>query len=266
MAISPRFLITDRAGLGKSGRSDYRLEQTTVEAQPGFFAGAPCSHRRQGRLHEGERRSGHSTRYISHRAAVLAGSYTGIDKQTNFWRGGGFLEFDWRDRDWAPRRGGKYTAEYVRYLDRNLDRFSFIRLNFDAAQYVPLVNRTRVIAMHAATSLTKTNGTQVVPFYFQPTLGGAESLRGYRSGRFYGNNSVLVNTEYRWEVSPTASVSAFAEAGRVFDRWAQWNLHHAESDVGFGFAFRTESQVAFRIDTGFSHEGVQVWFRANNLF
>jgi len=75
-----------------------------------------------------------------------------------------------------------------------------------------------------------------------------------------------VNAEYRWEITPTASLMAFVDAGRVFDRWAQWNLHNAESDVGFGFAFRTETKVAFRIDTGFSHEGVQVWFRANNLF
>ena len=79
-----------------------------------------------------------------------------------------------RDRDWAPTSGGKYTAQYSRYLDRDVDRYSFLRLDFDASQYIPLFNRTRVIALHGSTSLTKTNGTQVVPFYMQPTLGGAE--------------------------------------------------------------------------------------------
>src|SRR5262249_42870916 len=159
--------------------------------------------------------------------------------------------------------GGKYSAEYVRYLDRNLDRYSFFRTNFDVAQYIPLFNHSRVITLHGATSLTNTNDTQKVPFYLQPTLGGADTLRGYRAYRFYGDNSVLLNAEYRWDVSPTASLMAFADAGKVFDRWSQLNLHRAQSDVGVGFAFRTESKVAFRVDTGFSHEGVQVWFRAN---
>jgi len=250
----------------KSGRSDYRLEDTTIEVRPAF---TPFRHVRVGAaaayvmVNVGP---GHSTQYISSELKYSAAETPGIDKQTDFWRGGGFMEYDWRDRDWAPTSGGKYSVEYSRYLDRNLDRFSFLRVDFDAAQYVALFNHSRVITLHAATSLTKNNNTQIVPFYLQPALGGADSLRGYRPFRFYGNDSVLVNTEYRWDVTPTASFLAFVDAGRVFDRWSQWNLHQAESDVGFGMAFRTESKIAFRIDTGFSHEGVQVWFRANNVF
>jgi outer membrane translocation and assembly module TamA len=209
---------------------------------------------------------GHSRRYISADREFTPLTAPGIDQQTSYWRGGGFLQLDWSDRDWASTSGGKYSAQYLRYLDRELDRLSFLRLDFDAAHYIPLFNHTRVIALHGATSLTKTNGTQRVPFYMQPTLGGADSLRGYASYRFYGNNSVLANVEYRWEVSPTLSMAAFADGGKVFDRWGQWNLHQAESDVGFAVAFRTESKVAFRIDTGFSHEGVQIWFHAKNVF
>jgi outer membrane protein assembly factor BamA len=250
----------------KSGRSDYRLEDTTVELRPGI---TPFRHVRAGLIGAYSKVNvgpGHSTQYISTERQYSPEVAPGIDRQTDFWRGGGFLEYDWRDRSWAPTSGGKYSAQYTRSLDRKLDSFSFLRLDFDATQYIPLVNHTRVITLHGATSLTKTNGSQQVPFYLQPTLGGPETLRGYRAFRFYGNNSVLVNAEYRWEVSPTFSVTGFADAGRVFDRWAQWNLHNAESDVGFGVAFRTESKIVFRIDTGFSHEGVQVWFRANNMF
>jgi hypothetical protein len=250
----------------KSERTNYRLEDTTVEARPSF---TPFRHFRVGAIGAHTKMNvspGHSRLYISTERVFTPEQIPGIDQQTTYWRGGGFLQFDGRDRDWAPTSGGKYTAQYSRYVDRDVDRYSFLRLDFDASHYIPLFNHTRVIALHGSTSLTKTNGTQVVPFYMQPTLGGAESLRGYRSYRFYGNNSVLGDVEYRWEVSPTFSVAAFADGGKVFDRWSQWNLHHAESDVGFGFAVRTETKVVFRIDTGFSHEGVQVWFRANNIF
>src|SRR5262249_61650781 len=113
--------------------------------------------------------TGRSARYISTEQQFTPETTPGIDRQTGFWRGGGFVEYDWRDRDWAPTSGGKYSAQYTRYLDRNLDQFSFLRLDFDAAQYIPLLHHTRVIALHAATSFTKTHRTQPVPFYFQPT-------------------------------------------------------------------------------------------------
>ncbi len=141
-----------------------------------------------------------------------------------------------------------------------------MRLDLDAVQYVPLFNHTRVIALHGASSLTDTNASQHVPFYLQPTLGGPDTLRGYRVGRFFGNNSAMVNAEYRWEASPILDVVAFADGGKVFDSWEQWNLHRIQSDVGFGLRMKMRSKVVFSLDNGFSHEGFQIWFRVNNMF
>src|SRR5262249_33738856 len=144
---------------------------------------------------------------------------------------------DWRNRAANPSSGGKYSAQYVRYLDRDLGRFSFFRLDLDATQYIPLFNATRVIALHGSSSLTNAGPGQVVPFYLQPTLGGPGSLRGYRINRFYGDNSVMANAEYRWEAGPLLDMVAFADGGKVFDRWEQWNERNLESDVGFGLRF-----------------------------
>jgi len=60
-------------------------------------------------------------------------------------------------------------------------------------------------------------------------------------------------------------MAAFADCGKVFNRWEQWNLHDMQSDVGFGLRFKGRSRVAFSLDTGFSHEGFQIWFRVNNM-
>jgi len=250
----------------KSGRSDYRLEDTNVELRPGF---RPFQKLRVGLIgsylavNVGP---GHASRYISAERQFSPEVAPGIDRQTNFWRGGGFVEYDWRDRASNPTSGGKYSAQYVRYLDRDLGGSSFLRLDLDAAQYLPLFNRTRVIALHGSSSLTTTSGSQRVPFYLQPTLGGPDTLRGYRAYRFYGDNSVMLNAEYRWNLSPILGMVAFADGGKVFDRWEQWNLHGIESDVGFGFRVKPRSKIAFSFDTGFSHEGFQLWFRAINIF
>ncbi|MBL8290484.1 MAG: BamA/TamA family outer membrane protein [Bryobacterales bacterium] len=248
----------------KTGRSNYRLEETNVELRPGVRVFKGLSAGLIGSYLAVNTGTGHSTRYISTEEQFGPAAARGIDRQTNFWRGGGFVEYDWRDQTSFPSSGGRYSAQYVRYLDKNPGAYSFLRLDLDASQYIPLFNRTRVIGLHGSTSLTSAGKGQTVPFYVQPTLGGSNTLRGYRFNRFYGDNSVMVNGEYRWFCSPTLDMAVFADAGKVFQRWEQWNLHNLESDVGFSVRFKGRSErPVFSVDTGFSHEGFQIWFRVN---
>lgn len=251
----------------KSGRSDYRLEDTNVEFRPGVHPIKGLRASLIGSYLADNVGPGHATRYISTDQQFGPETTPGIDHQTNFWRGGGLVEYDWRDDpSSAATSGGRYSAQFVRYLDQNLGRYSFYRVDLDAWQYIPLFNHTHVIALHGASSLTNTNGTQVVPFYLQPTLGGPDTLRGYRFERFYGNNSDLVTAEYHWDASPILQVVAFADGGKVFNNWQQWNFHDIQTDVGFGFRFRgRSSRNVFSFDTGFSHEGFQLWFGLNNV-
>ena len=249
----------------KTGRSNYRLEDTNLELRPGFRLSRNLRAGAIGSYLAVNVGPGHATRYISSDRQFSPDAAPGIDHQSNFLRGGGFVEFDRRDRASNPTSGGRYSGQYLRYLDRNSSNFSFFRADFDATEYFSIFNGTKVLALHGATSLTS-SGSGRVPFYLQPTLGGSETLRGYRAFRFYGDNSVIVNAEYRWELSPVIDMVAFVDAGKVFDRWSQLNFHSLESDVGFGFRVKYRSQVALAFDTAFSHEGFQIWFRVNSLF
>ncbi|MDX2153559.1 MAG: BamA/TamA family outer membrane protein [Bryobacteraceae bacterium] len=248
----------------KNGRSNYRLEDTNIEVRPGVRIFKGLSAGAIGSYLAVNTGSGHSTRFISTEQQFGPAATPGVDRQTNFWRGGGFVEYDWRDQPLYPTSGGKYSARYVRYLDRHEGAYSFMRLDLDASQYIPLFNGTRVIALHGSSSLTTAGDGQVVPFYVQPALGGSNTLRGYRFNRFYGDNSVMVNAEYRWFCSPIVDMAVFADAGKVFERWEEWNLHDLESNVGFSVRFKGRTGgPAFSVDTGFSHEGFQIWFRVN---
>jgi outer membrane protein assembly factor BamA len=248
----------------KTGRSDYRLEDTNVELRPGvrIFKGLRAS--LIGSYLVNNVGPGYSSRYISAELQYSPSIAPGIDRQTNFLRGGGAVEYDWRNNPSNPTKGGRYSAQYVRYLDQNLGAYSFLRLDLDASQYISMFNGTRVIALRGASSLTTTSGNQRVPFYLQPALGGPDSLRGYRFDRFYGDNSTMVSAEYRWEASPILQLVAFADGGKVFNRWEQWNFHGIQTDVGFGIRFKNLDKTVFSLDTGFSHEGFQIWFRMNN--
>jgi hemolysin activation/secretion protein len=100
----------------------------------------------------------------------------------------------------------------------------------------------------------------------QPNLGGPDTLRGFRPYRFTGPNAMWMNAEYRWETSAALDLVLFADGGKVFDRWERLNVHDLQGSGGFGLRFKVRHDLAFRFDTGFSHEGVQLWLRFNNAF
>ena len=100
----------------------------------------------------------------------------------------------------------------------------------------------------------------------QPTLGGFNTLRGFRTLRFYDDNAAVVNAEYRWEICTGFDMAIFADAGEVFHRPSQFSLSNVKSDMGFGFRFNNQRNMVMRVDTGFSKEGFQVWVAFDKVF
>jgi outer membrane protein assembly factor BamA len=247
----------------RDGRSNYRHEDTAVDATitidllPRLRAGGSA-----GYLFNNVGR-GTDTRYIS---AEQIYTVPGIDTQANFNRIGAFVQYDYRDFAAGPRAGGNYIAQFHRYTDRTLGQFDFQRLDLEAQQYIPLFNKRRVIALRAKSVTTFTEGDRTLPFYMQPMLGGSDDLRGYRPFRFRGDNLLLMNAEYRWEVFSGLDMAVFGDAGKVYMQKSQLNLKQLESNVGFGFRFNARNQTFMRIDVGFSHEGYQVSVKFNDLF
>jgi hypothetical protein len=250
----------------KTGRSDYRLEKTETQIHPALRPVKGLTLGLLGGFQAINVGPGTASEYISSDHQYTPAQAPGIEQQTDYLTGGGFVQFDWRDRPGDPTEGGKYRAEYTKFSDLDAGRYSFYQLNLDASEYIPFFNGKRVIALHGRTSLSDTRNSQQIPFYMQPTLGGADDLRGYRPFRFYDDNSVLVQAEYRWEASGVVELALFADGGNVFHDWSQWNLRHLETDYGFGIRFKGDTGVHFRLDTGVSHEGFQIWFRVNNPF
>jgi hypothetical protein len=250
----------------KTGRSSWALEdtgfQTTMGVQPvhGLRLGGI------GRYLLTNVYRGHDDRFVSADRIYTEQTTPGIQFQTDYLQGGGFIQFDWRDNPGGPRSGGNYFAQYASYSDIQRSHYSFERVDLEAQQYIPFFNQRRVIALRGRVEATSPRRGNLVPFYLQPTLGGSEDLRGFRPFRFYDNNAVVLNGEYRWEVFSGLDMALFVDAGQVFPDWHQINYRHLQSDAGFGFRFNVRNDVFLRIDTAFSHEGFQIWFKFNNVF
>jgi outer membrane protein assembly factor BamA len=249
----------------KTGRTDYRFEDTAMDAT---FGVRPVK-----RLTLASTAGyvwnnvGHGTdpRFASTEIVYSPSQVPGLDRQANFLRTGAYAQYDWRDNPDGARRGGSYLAQFSDFRDRSLGLSNFQRLDLEAQQYVSVLNDRRVFALHAKSTLTYSDAA-AVPFYMQPSLGGADDLRGYRPYRFRGDNSLVINAEYRWEIFSGLDMAAFADAGQVFMKKSDLAWSRMESNAGFGFRFNQRDKTFLRLDVGFSHEGFQVWVKFNNVF
>ncbi len=250
----------------KTGRSDFRRETTEFDAVAGIKPFRYLSLAAKGGYLMVNTGPGTHPNFASTEQTFTPISTPGLDRQSDFLRGGGYIQYDYRDIPGGPRKGGNYRAEYTYHSDRTLHAHSFNMVDLEVQQYIPFFNERRVFALRGKTVLTDAGRGQQVPFYLQPVLGGSETLRGFRPYRFYDNNLLVLNAEYRWESFSGLDMAVFVDGGKVFARTADLNFNDLEGSAGFGFRFNVRNSVFLRIDVGFSHEGYQIWFKFNNVF
>jgi len=210
--------------------------------------------------------TGTDSRFPSTEAVFNPATIPGYQQQPDFLRGDASVALDWLDNPLHAHGGGRYGVQFADYRDQDLDAFSFHRVAIDLQQYVPIPDRYRTIALHARANFTDARSGQEVPFYFQPTLGGAQALRGFREFRFQDRNSLLLTGEYRWEAWWALDGAVFVDAGTVAAERRDLSLRNL--DVSYGVGVRVHSNSAFvaRLDLAFSREGFIPLLRFEHVF
>ena len=171
--------------------------------------------------------------------------------ELNYVRSNGFVEVDYRE-PLNARRGGWYRIDFSQFSDRDGGAWSFHRTDVDLRQFIGFFADRRVIALRAWVASTEpADGSSRVPFYLMPTLGGNDSLRGFRNYRFRGPHAMLLQAEYRWELWSGLDAAVFYDAGKVAMRRSALNFDDLEKDYGFGFRFNTAEGVILRVDAAF---------------
>ncbi len=193
-------------------------------------------------------------------------SAPGVTRQPDFLRSTAFVEFDYRTPRY-PRGGGYYLVELSHFDDRDQGAYSFRRTDIDLRQYFGFFSGRRVIALRGFVSTSDADAGQAMPFYFMPTLGGHDSLRGFRDYRFRGPHALLLQGEYRWEIWSGLDGALFYDAGKVADRRGDLDFNDLESDYGFGFRFNTDNGIILRVDAGFgSRDGKHLFIVFGGIF
>jgi hypothetical protein len=190
----------------------------------------------------------------------------GLSAQPDFLRPSVFIEVDYREPRYA-RRGGWYRMEFSRFNDRDLDTYSFNRLDVDLRQAVSFLGERRVLWGRAAMSTSDIESDQVQPFYLMPTLGGNSTLRGFRDYRFRGPHAMLLQAEYRIEIWSALDLAFFYDTGKVAQRRGDLDFSDLEDDYGFGFRFNSDNGIILRVDAAFgSRDGKHLWIVFGGVF
>jgi hypothetical protein len=190
----------------------------------------------------------------------------GINSRSDFMRSEAFVEVDYREPLY-PKKGGWYRVDFSHYDDRTTDQFTFNQLEADVRQFFGFLAGRRVIATRLFVSTSDTEAGQTMPFFFMPTLGGNDTLRGFREYRFRAPHAILAQAEYRWEIWSGFDGAFFYDAGKVADTRSDLNFKDLESDYGVGFRFNTNNGVMFRVDAAFgSKDGTHLYIVVGGIF
>jgi hypothetical protein len=188
----------------------------------------------------------------------------GVADPTRYLHGDVSIVADTRDHAEHPSAGGLYRAAAAQYSDRQTGQFSFRRFEVEGAQFIPLVDRKWVIALHGWGVVSDTSSDHQVPFYLLPALGGDDTLRGYYDYRFHDRDLLVANVESRWALFSGIEAAAFVDAGNVAARVGDLNLDKWSYGVGIRAHSRTATLA--RLDVGHSTEGWRLFVRLNDPF
>jgi hypothetical protein len=253
----------------QSNRSGYRLDETdvfgyaTVRTTPWLSVSG-----RFGWIHQAElsTMTGWDVSYPNTLAIFTDATAPGLTQQPAFLHGDVTVAADTRDYPGHPTRGGLYRVGAASYSDRDFGKFSFRRYEAEAAQFVPLVEDKWVLAFRGWAVFSDTSSGNVVPFYLQPSLGGKNTLRGYRDFRFHDRDMQVFNAESRWGLFTHVDAAVFFDTGKVASMANGLDFTHMRTSYGVGFRVHTRTATVGRLDFGHSREGWRVVFKISDPF
>lgn len=190
----------------------------------------------------------------------------GYAEQHDFIRVEGFADAHTAEPFMNPRKGGKYRVALARYSDRSGNEDGFTRVDVDLQQYMSILNERRVFVVRALGSFSDVAGEAEMPFYLMRTLGGGQTLRGFRDFRFRDRHLLAVQAEYRFEILTALDGALFYDAGQVAPSLDRLRWKDFERDWGFGLRFGGNGGVFLRLDLAYGGEGPRTWLRFGHVF
>ncbi|NIP42433.1 MAG: BamA/TamA family outer membrane protein [candidate division Zixibacteria bacterium] len=171
------------------------------------------------------------------------------------------LAYDWRDHPGQAASGGYNALEISYNRGRGqLQDLEYFLASVNLYQFIHIY-RQRVLVLNFRTeTVGKTDQSPDLPFYLRPSLGGEESLHGYKEHRFIDNTTMLAAVEYRFPLLQGMDGFLFFEEGRVFDDFSEdFDLKNWHYSTGIGMRLWDQEGLRFSAFAAFSKESPQFY-------
>ncbi len=181
----------------------------------------------------------------------------GYGRQTRLRSVGSYLSLDGIRKEYQLGGALQLGASYQDGLGAQ-SRLSYFTYEAQIEGRLPILRQRSAFVGQATFEFNRRRGgSDPIPFFLLPHIGGSSTLRGFRIDRFYGTNLLLLSLEYRYHLHPNIEAIPFFDEGQIFDRtddltWLNWHRNY-----GFGFRYHTETGTVVRIELGHSSEGLQ---------
>lgn len=168
-------------------------------------------------------------------------------------------------------QNGIFSFMYLKHKGFGFSNINYYLIGFDFREYRPVIDdfsaRWRFVIRH-------TFGRSV-PFYDYSYLGFEEYVRGYSNENYEGNNYLLSSIEFSYPILKEFDfsiklplipqqltsarigvyLSAFADAGQVFDNNQRFRFSSFNTGYGFGLTFLVLPYNAIRFEYAFNKLG-----------
>ena len=189
----------------------------------------------------------------------------GIGAKVNYLHTQVGLGLDWRPAEEYARRGGYYGI-IVHEYDDNDDQFGFREVQYEAIQHVPILREAWVLSFRGRVTTSSAKTDQRVPFFMTPSLGSGSTLRAYPTRRFRGEDTLLLQAEWRIMINRFMDTAIFYDAGKAVQDEEDLDFDHLKSDVGFGFRLHAPFRTLLRADVANGSEGYRFVMSVGPVF
>lgn len=159
------------------------------------------------------------------------------------------VSWDKRNNTFWPNRGHYISLQATHYTSLLLSHHRYTNIVTDLRLY-KRIYRQQILAMQAYGFF---NTGSDVPIRSVASLGGADRMRGFFSGRYRDDHFLGMQAEYRVPVYKRFSAVGFAGMGDVAGRFSTLSLQNLKYSYGGGvrFAVNKNEKLHIRFDYGF---------------
>ena len=175
---------------------------------------------------------------------------------------GGTLQFDSRDNYTSPSHGwlGEASVSYNKGIAHSF-KGHFYSVGFNICNYTALW-KSGVIASRVHGDLTFGD----TPWTQMPTLGAADTMRGYYEGQYRDKNEMDLTVELRQHVFKRSGIVVFGGVGAIFPSFRHLGSRQILPSYGIGYRWEFKKKTNVRVDFGFGKRCWGVDFNIGEAF